>query len=68
MFDFVCFPSFPTNLYEKLESFQAVEPNTPPPPHSCEGNIGMETLYYHRQCWKNTLLPSSTEHNTILPP
>ena len=50
MFDFVCFPSFPTNLYEKLESFQAVEPNTLPPPHSCEGNIGMETLYFHRQC------------------
>ena len=54
MFDFVCFPSFPTNLYEKLESFQAVEPNTLPPPHSCEGNIGMETPYF-QQSWETNI-------------
>ena len=38
----------------KEQSLQVVEPNTLPPPHFCEGNIGMETPYL-QQSWETNI-------------
>ena len=56
---FICVKEIFLLLWRKMwnwkeQSLQVVEPNTLPPPHFCEGNIGMETPNL-QQSWETNI-------------